>query len=365
METDKAFRELSPQDQSSIRQARYTSAGAHLQGIGEEEKYRGTRLEDVMKGMTDARQMSIDEAKEKQLTTSRGLDILKKREDLGYSPTATDVFGSYVGENGQRVGNKRGGSATWRNNNPGAIKYRYENGNLSGVAKGLLAKGIEIQEGSPATDGGSFISFPTIEEGDKALKKLLTSDTYSNMSVESAMRKWSNGGYGADIMSNPVSTTIGRLDKDQLTDLIENMKKREEWREGDYLDQPEEGIEHNTWTESSVRDLAYKTGISSTDLWANYTDAELDALKRESGADLTAEEVRKIDPNTLRKYGFKSRDELEQLLTLKNDLGATEDELVALAKSLGINVNLDSGLSDGGDLMPFTITEILDKITNK
>lgn len=92
------------------------------------------------------------------------------------------------------------GSASYRNNNPGNIKYRYGNGQLTEFAQSLLSEGVPITEGSQAVDGGNFIKFPDLASGKDAMRALLTSQAYSNLTIDEAMKKWSGGGYGAEIL---------------------------------------------------------------------------------------------------------------------------------------------------------------------
>jgi hypothetical protein len=65
------------------------------------------------------------------------------------------------------------GSRTWRNMNPGAIR------------PGAFSK----QYGACGSAGG-FAVFPTEEQGMKALKGLLLSDKYRQLTIASAIYKW-------------------------------------------------------------------------------------------------------------------------------------------------------------------------------
>ena len=342
--TDERLQLLSPAEQQSLRERRYATAGAHLAGLSEEETYRGGRLEDVLGSVTAAQEAAAGAETDAQIAENRRLDMLSKRANLGYDPTITEVYGSYVGDGGQRVGIKQGGTAAWRNNNPGNIKYSYGNGNISGFAQSLIDAGIDIQEGSPATDGGSFIAFPSEEIGDSSLKQLLTSGAYTGLSVDEAMKKWSGGGYGAEVMTRPMSVTVGELSDEQLDDLISGMKKREGWKEGTLLEAQDED-KHVTWSESAVRSLAEKSGKSSTELWDNYTDAELDALAQESGTSFIEETVDKLNTRELLAIGLTDKDVVKDLLTLKYEAGASNSEIEALMAELGIKTETSDGLN--------------------
>ena len=295
--------QIGPAQQQSLREKRYATAGAHIQGLAEEEKYRGTRLEDILGEVTGLQEAKTAEAREESLAEGRRLSQLEAKKRLGFDVDAEEFYGSFVDDKKLRVGNKQGGSLTWRNNNPGAIKWSYGNGNRSGLSKDLEAAGINIRQGSPMTDGGHAIAFASEDEGWKAAKLLLGDADgkygYRDLTLEEAMKRWSGGGYGAgvwnkDYATNTMSTITGPL----LDDLIKSMKGREEWDVGTVLNVGAKN-DHTTWTESAVRSLAEKTGIGSTELWSDYTDAELDELALDTGTSLVDETVEKLNTRAL------------------------------------------------------------------
>ena len=83
------------------------------------------------------------------------------------------------------------GSAAYDNNNPGNIKW----GDFAASVGG-------VDSGRKATDGGSFAKFSTYEDGVMAQLQLLQSPNYANLGLDQAMRRWSGGGYGADVLSS-------------------------------------------------------------------------------------------------------------------------------------------------------------------
>jgi hypothetical protein len=62
----KQFSELSPAEQASIRAKQYATAEAHLSGLADEEKYRGTRTEDTLKYISDIYNEKIQELKDQK-----------------------------------------------------------------------------------------------------------------------------------------------------------------------------------------------------------------------------------------------------------------------------------------------------------
>lgn len=144
-----------------------------------------------------------------------------------------DIFG-FVDESTQKVYDLGGndvtssdntsvspteGSISYRTNNPGNIKWT---GADWQIALGATNSGIK------ATDGGTFAQFPSLEAGTNAQKQLLTGSSYANRTLDEAMKRWSNNGYGAEVAPTiPKNTLMKDLRPDQLDTLMEKMKERE------------------------------------------------------------------------------------------------------------------------------------------
>lgn len=109
------------------------------------------------------------------------------------------------------------GTIAFRTNNPLNIKFSPTMAGFGATDSGIAGQ-----------DGGTFSAFGSPEEGLEAAVKLLKSGTYSNLSVDQAMKKWSNNGYGAEVSPSAASDTkISQLDDDQLMRLVSDMAKRE------------------------------------------------------------------------------------------------------------------------------------------
>ena len=118
-------------------------------------------------------------------------------------------------------GSASGSTATnrpQRNNNPLNIKAS---------STTLAYPGVVGTDPSPATDGGQFLKFSSASDGFNAAKTLLKSGVYSGMSVDSAMRKWSGGGYGGEVAPSIASKPISSLTPAELDQLIQAMAQRE------------------------------------------------------------------------------------------------------------------------------------------
>jgi len=238
-ETQKAFQQMKPAEQASIRAKQWATSEAHLAGLSEEEKYRGVRTEDTLKYISDIYSEKIKElenqkadANEKErikiaqrqneIETERNRILsAKDLRELGIEPTAKDIYGTENSVDYSRIGFKQGGSLSWRSNNPGNIKF------------GDFTKKYGATQGPQASDGGYYSIFPDEETGRQAMKDLLLSSRYQKLTVEKAMRLWSNNAYGAEVFNKDYATMpLSTVTSQMIDKLVDGMIKREGWKEG-------------------------------------------------------------------------------------------------------------------------------------
>lgn len=110
----------------------------------------------------------------------------------------------------------KGGSIAVTHNNPGNIKF------------GKFAQSLGAEPGRPATDGGIFAVFPNLETGLAAQRRLLTSANYRNLTVNAAMKRWSNSGYGGEIYPSIANKRMSDLTESELKELQRRQIKRED-----------------------------------------------------------------------------------------------------------------------------------------
>jgi hypothetical protein len=113
------------------------------------------------------------------------------------------------------------GSVSYRTNNPGNIKWT--------GASWQTALGAE-DSGIQAKDGGSFAKFPNYEAGVAAQMQLLQAPSYANLTVDEAMKRWSNNGYGGEIaqaIGISPSKKMNQLTSSELGKLQQVMQNRE------------------------------------------------------------------------------------------------------------------------------------------
>jgi hypothetical protein len=135
------------------------------------------------------------------------------QEALQDGYTEDDPLGS-VGDDTKPVSQNR----PTRNKNPLNIKASDFTMNFSGVA------GVDPK---PATDGGKFLVFKSVQDGYNAAKKLITSKNYLKLTVDAALKRWSNNGYGGEIVPSLKMKTVAALSARELDALIQSMAKRE------------------------------------------------------------------------------------------------------------------------------------------
>ena len=111
-----------------------------------------------------------------------------------------------------------GGVSQMNLNNPLNIKF-------SPFVKTFGGKNSDVA----ARDGGTFAQFDSPEQGLWVGRILLESEAYSSLTIDAAMRKWSNGGYGGEIVADILNPDrrIRDLLQPELAKLIAAMQQRE------------------------------------------------------------------------------------------------------------------------------------------
>jgi hypothetical protein len=120
---------------------------------------------------------------------------------------------------------RKGGSRTWRNMNPGAIK------------PGKICN----QYGACGSAGG-FAVFPTEEQGMKALRALLKSDRYANLTVAAAIYKYAPPSDHNDTRSYQrklskmtgisLNKKLNQLTPEEMERVVNTIKVIEGWKPG-------------------------------------------------------------------------------------------------------------------------------------
>lgn len=189
--------------------------------------------------MLQGAKMKKDELKQnKEHLANLQQALLETADDMGADPFHLSKGKIVKAKNGIKLyengGNpddpKKKQSMAVRMNNPGNIKF------------GAFAKKFGAVQGDPATDGGYFAKFPDSESGMKALKGLLKTDGYKNLSVDAAIKRWTNGsGYSVNY-KDIKDKTVGQLSDQEFQKLIDTITVGEDgkyYKPGDNIPTPE------------------------------------------------------------------------------------------------------------------------------
>lgn len=134
-----------------------------------------------------------------------------------YIKSGSGSGGSYNYAGNVTASTGKGKTAAERNNNPFNIKF------------GKFASGYgATKENKAALDGGSFATFPNVEAGMTAARDLLRGKNYRDLTVDQAMRRWSNNGYGGDLYPQISTRKISDLNDNELKDLQRRQVVRED-----------------------------------------------------------------------------------------------------------------------------------------
>jgi hypothetical protein len=184
-----------------------TGAASALSLTMSEERFK-KELDAIQKIMSDklnkvnttSQTQSLDEYYQNNPAQQKQIEqLLKDNPDLGDEDILqllNEGGGTFSQSGGGTL--KATGSVSYRHNNPLNIKY------------GNFASKYGATEGQKATDGGKFAYFPDEATGLRAAKYLLRGNSYKNLTLEAAMRRWSGNGYGADVAPELKNKKISR-----------------------------------------------------------------------------------------------------------------------------------------------------------
>jgi hypothetical protein len=112
------------------------------------------------------------------------------------------------------------GNTSQITNNPGNMKWFSATHSYATIYGG-------VDSGIIATDGGTFVKFPSVALGFEAMKAQLKSKTYKDLTLDEAMKKWSNNGYGAEVSPLLPPNMKMKFLVPKFNELVVDMAKRE------------------------------------------------------------------------------------------------------------------------------------------
>ncbi len=96
-------------------------------------------------------------------------------------------------------------------------------------------------------DGGRFLKFRSSETGFRAAADLLSTPGYGKLRIDRALRRWSNNGYGAEILAGTpldAGTAVPSLRPGDLRVLLEAMAAAEGYRSSATAAEIRRALEH-------------------------------------------------------------------------------------------------------------------------
>lgn len=178
---------------------------------------------DVMWDKVSAQKAKADMEKEALNMREQELKLKAMEQEYGmsYVPWKTTYWSTDITDLQSQYPN----NASFKNNNPGNIKYN-EN-----WANTLKQYGIEIQKWTPATDWGNFARYNSVEDALMARNILLfKTSVYPTLTVEQAMRRYSNGGYWAEVTGIDWNKKMSDLTSQERAKLVSGQLKAEDWQ---------------------------------------------------------------------------------------------------------------------------------------
>lgn len=146
-------------------------------------------------------------------------------EPIAPTPPASTPFASSSTESWRSVAN--------RNRNPLNIK-------LGSETRRYLDDGVATISDIIPKDGGRFLRFDSPETGFRVAVELLSTPPYHDGHLDRALRRWSNNGFGAEILAGTqlhAQTSVPYLGRDDLEILLNAMAAAEGYKSSTIADE--------------------------------------------------------------------------------------------------------------------------------
>lgn len=117
-------------------------------------------------------------------------------------------------------------SLSWANSKGDSIAVSHNNPRNMKFANWMIKYGAV--KGKAGTDGGVFAKFPDVQSGLNASKALLSGKGYRDLTVDRAMKKWSNNGYDGSIYPSVRNKKVSELSQSELDNLMKEQIKNED-----------------------------------------------------------------------------------------------------------------------------------------
>ena len=132
-----------------------------------------------------------------------------------------------------------GPSVANRNRNPLNMKYGSDTRRYVDAGSAIISAIVPL-------DGGRFLKFDSAVEGFRAAAALLTAPRFIELELDRALRRWSNNGYGAEILAAAgldASSAVLGLGRDELSLVLRAMARAEGYRSDGVVDEIREALD--------------------------------------------------------------------------------------------------------------------------
>lgn len=212
-------------------------------------------------------------------------------------------------------------TAANRNRNPGNIKGWDSKGNLTSYAKAMKAKGMNLSQGSEATDGGFFIKFESDADGVKAAQlwwpTVKSWARYQDKTLDQALKAYSGNGYDAKGLGLKLdgSKKLSSFTDEQLGSVMGSQLLREDRKNFERLSN--EGALPDNWKNIETSQTSGTSGTTAS------------GVKQKKWDDATPEEQSKV----FEEYA-KAQEKFDAATT-DEERQAAKDEVKALRQEYG------------------------------
>jgi hypothetical protein len=324
---------------------------------------------EAMETLTASGQSMLENA-QTQLAQATAAKNQQQAQTEEYTRTVMLPWAMQSGSTDGGGSGQPGGSAGnlgQRMNNPYNIKRGP--GTEHWIDKGLA------EPGEKAEDGGQFLKFKDPSYGEQAGLELLQGPGYRNLTVDAALKRWSNNGYGAEIVKDiPATTLVKDLSATQLRPLMAAMREREGWNAPRASGGTPATSGEAQRLEGTIADLTRKRNAFALtpgmNVYADNLTKQIDELTKRR--DRLEEIPRAVEKQTALQPGELEKAREADRLRLEQE-PATKEEVDAINRSLPPGQKIPYGMPKseirkrglvGGELVPAPVlTELSNRST--
>jgi hypothetical protein len=342
---DKSFRGLSPAQQASVRASRSAAASAHLQGIREEEEYRGTRIENVLQTVGNLYKEKVDEEKavqdkikEARIAKNEDLRIQMEKERL-------QIAKDKAGYDNLKNKYELTGDASWTLDENNKVIRDLSYASVDDIANAIkiTESGGDYSRGGASGETGAYQFMPDtwidyLGDYQRGTGQPLTSQRQTpglqDAVAKFKIQEWLDKGASPRQIAAAWNWGEGNLMKDYSGAIGTNAKTGVKYNVPAHVGRFAENLakimpavpieEKNKLTDTRISTLAARHNIDPSIL-RNMTQAEIDQMEFEYNQDKVQQALNKIPEKELIIRGITDDIAKSFLTDLAN--GTSQDEI--------------------------------------